>query len=129
MPACPLSDCMAFLGGAWTPEMVRLMSRNQLLLVAKHYPENWFRPYGRPVVWGQLLYGLMAISRGCGTAFCRGKREALRKFKELQALERPDPAVLANLLRESEAEILRLQAAVGFDRYWRWYFKLVGKGT
>ncbi len=113
--------------GSWTPEMVRLISRNQLLLVAKHYPRNWVSLYGWPVVWGQLLYGLMALSRGCGTAFVRGKREAWRKFEELQALEKPDPGALESLLRESEAEILKLQASAGFDRYWRWYFKLAGK--
>lgn len=113
--------------GAWTPEMVRLVARNQLLLVARHFPRRWWREYGWPVIAGQLLYGLMAVSRGCGMAFVTGKREAWREFGKLRAMERPDAAVLSRLLQESEAEILRLQVSLGFDRYWRWYFKLMGK--
>ena len=112
--------------GAWTPEMVRLISRNQLLLVAKHYPKNWLRQYGWSVAVGQLLWGLMAVSRGCGIAFYKGKRDALR----VQTEPRPsgsDPAALSRLLNESEAEILRLQSLIGFDRYWRCYFALMGK--
>jgi GT2 family glycosyltransferase len=115
--------------GSWTPEMVRFVSRNQLLLVGKHYPKNWFRQYGRQVVWGQLLYGLMAFSRGCGTAFFSGKREAWKKLNQVQVLEleRPNAEALEKFLGESEAEILRLQEISGFDRYWRWYFKFAGK--
>lgn len=114
--------------GSWTPEKVRLVSKNQLLLVAKHYPvKDWFREYGRAIVAGHLLYGLMAISRGCGTAFFRGKQDALSKFEQLRALEKPDPVAFSGFLRESEAEILRLQTLAGFDRYWRLYFKLAGK--
>ena len=113
--------------GVWSPRMVRLISRNQLLLVAKHYPATWLRQYGWPVVAGQLLWGLIAIARGRGIAFFKGKRDALREYAKLQALEKPDPEALSRLLRESEAEILRLQVSIGFDRYWRWYFILMGK--
>jgi len=113
--------------GAWSPEMVRLIARNQVLLVAKHYPADWRRTYLWPVFTGQLLWGLMAMMRGRGRAYWIGKREGLREFERLQALEKQDPAALARLLKESEAEILRLQRIIGFDRYWKWYFAFVGR--
>lgn len=113
--------------GVWAPEMVRLIARNQLLLVAKHYPRDWRKRYGREVIAGQLLWGLMALVRGRGMAFVQGKREAWRELDRLQALEKPDEQLLASLLQSSEEQIRQLQVSAGFDRYWKWYFAAAGK--
>src|SRR4029079_13571208 len=44
--------------GPWSPEMVRLIARNQLLLVAKH---GLWRRYWWPILIGQSLWGLLAL--------------------------------------------------------------------
>ena len=61
--------------GAWHPETVRRISRNQLLLVAKHFPRRWIRRYGWPVLVAQGLWGLVAVRHGAVLAFLRGKLE------------------------------------------------------
>ncbi len=47
--------------GAWHPETIRLISRNQVLLLAKHYPGKWIWSYGCSAVVGQLLWGIAVI--------------------------------------------------------------------
>ncbi len=108
--------------GPWHRETVRLISRNQLLLVAKHYPGRRLVRCAWPILVGQMLWGLVALRHGRGLAFLRGKLEGLRRFR---AMRDPMPAeVLASILRGSEAEIFALQRQAGFDLYWRLYFLL-----
>src|SRR5574341_233457 len=78
-------EAVAFHGGSatlgrWHSQSVRLIARNQLLLVAKHYPSGWLRRYGWPVLVAQALWGLVALRHGAGLAWVRGKAEALREF-------------------------------------------------
>lgn len=109
--------------GCWSPAKVRLIARNQVLLVAKHFPRRWWRGHGWPVVAGQLLWGLVAVRHGAGAAYLKGKFDGLRRFR--RARERSDPPpILASLLAESEARIRRVQEATGFDWYWRLYFAI-----
>jgi GT2 family glycosyltransferase len=104
--------------GRWNPQVVRLISRNQLLLVAKHYDRALFRSCLRHILAGQLLWGLVALRHGAALAWLAGKRDALRGFR----LEGTPSIPLRNFLLASEREI--------HDRargpYWRWYFRLTG---
>lgn len=115
--------------GSWRPRIVRLMARNQLLLVARHYPQDWRKRYGRAVLAAQMLWGLVAARHGRLGAWLRGKREGLRMFRQIRSAspERADPQRLAAVLLESEAEIRRLQSESGWDWYWRLYFALAGQ--
>lgn len=110
------------------PQTVRLMARNQLLLVAKHYPGDWRRRYGRAVLAAQLLWGFVAARRGRLHAWVEGKREGLRWLRRVRAvpLVGVDPDRLAALLAHSEDEIRRLQSETGWDAYWKLYFALAG---
>ncbi|MEN6536210.1 MAG: glycosyltransferase family 2 protein [Bryobacteraceae bacterium] len=115
--------------GPWNPDTVRRIARNQLLLVAKHYPRNWFVRYGWQVLVAQTLWGFVAAKHGSGAAFVRGKLEAARRFRAVRrgrALgpETADRERLARILEESEREILSLQERTGFDLYWKLYFAL-----
>jgi hypothetical protein len=109
--------------GAWHPEAVRRIARNQLLLVAKHYPERWVREYGWPIFVGQALWGLVAAAHGGGWAWLRGKWEALRAFRRVRR-RIADNARVREILDASERQILELQRRTGFDLYWRLYFGL-----
>ncbi len=109
--------------GRWHPETVRLMARNQLLLVAKHYPAGWVLTYGWEVLVAQLLWGMLALRHGTGVAWLAGKRDGLRQFRGMRA-GAASPERLRGILDSSESEILELQRRSGFDWYWRMYFAL-----
>jgi hypothetical protein len=107
--------------GRWNPQVVRLISRNQLLLISRHYDRALFFSCFWPIVAGQLLWGLVALRHGRPLAWMAGKLEGLRDFR-LEARHSPQSsAKLREFLMASESEIRR--RATG--PYWRWYFRLV----
>lgn len=107
--------------GRWNPRVVRLISRNQVMLVACHYDLALFRSCFRAILAGQLLWGLVALRHGRPLAWIAGKVDGLRGF-HLEG--RPSPR-LREFLAESESEIRR--RATG--SYWRWYFRLTSTGA
>ena len=107
--------------GRWNPEVVRLISRNQLRLVARHYDAALFRACFWPILTGQLLWGLVALRHGAPLAWLRGKLEGLRDFR---LCAEPSPR-LREFLNHSEREIRKRSR----DAYWRWYFRLTGSAA
>jgi GT2 family glycosyltransferase len=111
--------------GAWSPDTVRRLARNQLWLVAKHFPAPWIKRYGWPVLVAQTFWGLLALSHGTGLAWLRGKWEGLRQFGQVRddaSATRLDE--IAAVLDESEQELLTLQRQTGPDLFWRLYSAL-----
>ncbi len=104
--------------GRWNPAVVRLISANQLRLIARHYDRALFRSCFRQIAAGQLLWGLVALRHGAFAAWLQGKIEALRDFR----LSAPPSPHLRDFLIASEREIRRRS----HDPYWRWYFRLAG---
>ena len=102
--------------GRWNPRVVRLISRNQVMLVSRHYDPALFRSCFRAILAGQLLWGLVALRHGRPLAWIAGKVEGLRGFH----LEGTPSPRLREFLAASENEIRR--RATG--SYWRWYFRL-----
>jgi hypothetical protein len=98
---------------------VRRISRNQLLLAARHYTSRqlW------PILVAQLLWGAVAIRHGRGLAWARGKLQGLRHFSAArrQNLQR-DSRLLEQVLHSHEQFI----RAISRERYWRLYLKLTG---
>jgi GT2 family glycosyltransferase len=107
--------------GRWNPVVVRLISRNQLRIVARHYDRALFRECLWPILAGQLLWGLVALRHGAALAWAAGKREALRDFS---LTAEPSPR-LREFLHASEHEIRSRSR----DAYWRWYFRLSGAAS
>ena len=107
--------------GRWHGETVRNISRNQVLLVAKHYPANWIAAVGWKVFIAQLLWGFVAIKNRAGTEWARGKFDGVRVFRSRR---RAGQEKVLDVLKVSEGEIWALQKASGFDSYWRTYFCL-----
>jgi GT2 family glycosyltransferase len=113
--------------GMWHKDIVRLMSRNQVLLVAKHYPPRYLVRYGWPVFVAQFLWGALATAHGQPLAFLRGKLEGLAMFRRVRrdvSLNGGWPKGLSRIIEQSESEIYRLQRRTGFDLFWRLYFAL-----
>ncbi|MEI9812823.1 MAG: glycosyltransferase family 2 protein [Acidobacteriota bacterium] len=99
--------------GRWNSDTVRMLARNQILLTAKHFAgqDRW------PILAGQLLWGIVAARHGCFGAWLEGRRAGKRLAAEI-AGETVDPLAFSEILRASEAEILRTQTN---DIYWRLY--------
>ena len=101
--------------GRWHADTVRRISRNQVLLAAKHLPIGFvFR-----VFVAQGLWGVLALRHGAGLAWFRGKLEGLRRFRSARGSAFPVAALV-----ESERQIRSLQVETGFDWYWKLYFAL-----
>lgn len=116
--------------GRWHPDTVRRIARNQLLLVARHYP--------RPLLWrwlwailiAQTLWGGLALRHGAGFGWLRGVAQGLRRFTAARRSRAFfDPGLLDSLLRANESLIRDLQTSTGFDSYWKLYYLLTGGGT
>ena len=102
--------------GRWSPQVVRLISRNQVLLVCRHYDRALFLACLWPILAGQLLWGIVALRHGAGLAWVAGKWDGLRGFH----LEGKPNRQVQEFFTASEKEI-HVRAS-GF--YWRWYFRL-----
>ena len=98
--------------GAWSTDTVRLVSRNQVLLTAKHFRGQpvW------PILAGQLLWGLVALRHGCWWAWFQGKLGGWKMAAQIED-ETGDSEGFAALIRSSEAEILSRPRGL----YWRLY--------
>jgi GT2 family glycosyltransferase len=115
--------------GAWSYDTVRSISRNQLLLCAKHFrgQPRW------PMLAGQLLWGLLAIRHACGMAYLAGKISGWRVARMLHGHVAEAPGTdregnrekLGAIIKASEREIFEIQQQTGFDTYWRAYFWLL----
>ena len=107
--------------GRWHGDTVRKIARNQLLIVAKHYPPNWILRYGWPVFIAQILWGFVALRHGALVSYFVGKVQGLRQFREARGKYCANfPAIV----EKSEKEIREIQQATGFDLYWKLYFAL-----
>ncbi len=110
--------------GVWHPETVRRIARNQLFLIAKHYPPNWGLRLGWPVLAGQLLWGALAFQNRTAWAWLRGKFAGLRAYPHLRTSSSSN-ARIELVLRAQEQLMRDMQLRCGFDTYWKVYFALV----
>jgi len=120
--------------GRWHPETTRHIARNQVALVAKHYPGPLLLRYAWPVLVAQVLWGLVAVRHGRGWSWLRGKAEGVRRWREFRGVPgaegaRPESGRLAGILCEGEREIRRAQRESGADLYWKLYFLLTAGGA
>lgn len=105
--------------GRWHPETVRKISRNQVLIIAKHYSPKWILRYCWPILLAQTLWGCLALRHGVLGAYLAGKIEGLERFRKTRGNHWPG---LSALLERSEKEIQELQRLTGFDLYWKLYY-------
>jgi GT2 family glycosyltransferase len=114
--------------GRWHPETVRLIARNQVFLLARHYPSSLLARWMRPILTAHLLWGGIAFRRGAGLAWAHGAAQGLTGFSRIRKTGvRIDEKTLRGLLQSQERVIRQVQASSGYDAYWRWYFRLAGE--
>jgi GT2 family glycosyltransferase len=104
----------ATLGGSWSSGTTYWISRNQVLLARKYAVGVW------PALWGQFLWGLLALKHGVFAAWCKGKLDGLRP-----AIQKKCHQNLFRIVVDSERQIEDLQRRTGWDWYWRQYFRFL----
>ena len=114
--------------GRWHPETVRRIARNQLLLLARHYPRRLLVRWCWPIFVAQFLWGAVAFRHGAGFAWLRGAWQGLRRFFATRG-QTLDAKVLDRVLSTNERLIRSVQMSTGFDLYWRLYFLLTRGGA
>jgi len=114
--------------GRWHPETVRHIARNQLFLLARHYPQRLLVRWCWPIFVAQFLWGAVAFRHGAGFAWLRGEWQGLRRFFAARG-QTLDAKVLDSVLSANERLIRSVQVSTGFDLYWRLYFLLTRGGA
>jgi GT2 family glycosyltransferase len=118
--------------GQGSPRVTELISRNQLLLVARNYPPSLRRSWWWPILIGNLLFVFMAVKKRRGLAAIRGKLAGFPALWSSQAASGQSDATIARLraaVAESEGHLHTLvqsepdRTAPG-QRFWTAYFRL-----
>lgn len=107
--------------GRWNSKTVRQLARNQVFLLARHYPEDVLRKYSWQILIAQLLWGAVAARNFRGLVWLFGKLEGLRRFRDVR---RPGWPGIAAVLAEGDRTIREVQSVGGEQLYWRLYFAL-----
>ncbi len=108
--------------GKASARVLYLTARNQVFLLAKHYPAETLRRFAWPIFVGQLLSVIGAAQQGQLFPALRGKWAGIKGWS---AFRNTASDAAAGTFCRSEKEIHRLQREIGFDPYWRLYFSLV----
>jgi len=119
----------ATLGGGTSREVFRLLTRNQLLLLAKHYPLPLLLRLAPRILWSQTLWAALAVRKNRVGAYLSGIAGFLRALggtlRNRRACSPAEQARLLALLRQSEAEIYADVSApdrARRDAFWTLYF-------
>jgi len=121
----------ASLDGQNSRERFRLMTRNQLALLAKHYPGAlWLRLAAR-ITWAQILWFGMAVRKGLLGAYLAGVWQYISLLPQCIRKRTPwskgERRAFLDWLRESERAIygdISARPRKEQDTYWRMYFAL-----
>ena len=111
--------------GKSSARVLYLTARNQVFLLAKHYPSQTLRRFAWPILVGQLLSLIGSAQQGHLFPALRGQWDGIKRWKTFRATVSTAAAITFS---KSEREIRDLQQQIGFDPYWRLYFSLVRSG-
>jgi GT2 family glycosyltransferase len=116
--------------GRWHPETVRRIARNQIFLLARHYPAPLLARWLWPILAAQGLWGALAARHGAGLSWLRGVTQGIRGFSDMRRSGTLiETKVLLHLLLSGERTIQETQASAGYDAYWRLYYLLTAGGA
>ena len=115
--------------GRWHGETVRRLARNQVFLVAKHFPAGWVWRHGWQVLVGQGLWGAIALRHSSAGAWLRGKWEGWLGYRRLRVDGAGRPGRIDPILVEGDKIIRELQRESGLSGYWKLYSSLTGGGA
>jgi len=121
----------ASLGKSDPTAVFRLLTQNQLMILAKHYPWQLLLRMGPRIAWSQMLWAAMAIRKNRVGAYLSGVAHFFWRFRKTirkRTRWRTDELQkFVAVLRESEREIYEDTIAAdrdGQDTFWKLYFSL-----
>jgi GT2 family glycosyltransferase len=126
----------ASLEGGGARERFRLMTRNQSLLLCKHFPSPRGLRLAARIYWARTLWLAMAVRKRMLGAYLKGTWEYVRLFppgflreciRSRSSFTKEERRAFVDWLRESERAIYEDIAArprAEQDAYWRLYFAL-----
>lgn len=116
-------------GGAESPFVMRQLTQNQLLILAKDFPWQLGFRWAARIAWAQILWAAMAVRKGRLKAYLSGIGGFLRRLphalRERSAWSREEVAEFKARLEASEREIYADVSAhdrVKKDTFWKLYF-------
>ena len=112
--------------GAWHPDTVRRIARNQLYLLARHFSSESLHRYAWAIWCAQTLWGCLAVRHGTGMAWLRGKWQGFRGWRKIRGTDPFPDRQLHQLMVENERLIREFQADENGDWYWKIYFRFAG---
>jgi GT2 family glycosyltransferase len=131
----PEAKCLhqgsATLGGSDSAPVIRFMTQNQLLLLAKHFPAGLLLRLAPRIIWAQILWALLAIRKRRFGAYLAGLAGFLPRLpsaiRRRTSWHPHDAQAFLARLKASEREIhADIMAADRPERdtFWRLYFAL-----
>jgi len=121
----------ATLGGPESATVFRLLTRNQLMLLAKHYPWSLLLRMAPRIAWAQLLWATMALRKMRLGAYLAGVVQFFlllpRTLRKRRPWSKKEVGAFWTWLRESEEAIyadIWSRPRSGQDTFWRMYFLL-----
>lgn len=139
-----LPDALAYhigsatLGNTLHPRVIEYITRNQIYLLMKNYPNPVYRRLLPRILAYQLLWAVFAIRRGGLSAYLRGLRTAYRhrqemrrKHSELMAKRRISDEEFLRRLQDSERQVFEwhnMRPEEKRSALLKVYFRLFGMG-
>jgi len=106
------------------------MARNQVYLLARHYPRRLLWKWAWPILVGQLLWGGVALRHGAALGWVKGKWQGVRGFARIRRGRLPRGLqAIEPLLADHERALREAQSGRDSDLYWRLYFLLTRGGA
>jgi GT2 family glycosyltransferase len=121
----------ASLNGGNSRERFRLMTRNQLALLAKNYPAALWLRLALRIKWAQMLWFGMALRQRMVVPYLTGLWQFLGLLRRMPSARprwsRDERRIFLDWLRDSERVIyedISVRPRAEQDTYWRLYFAL-----
>lgn len=121
----------ASLGGPDSAAVLRLLTQNQLLLLAKHFPVAALSRLAHRILWAQLLWALLSIRKRRWGAYLAGLAGFFRRLPRAVRSRTPwrseDAQAFLSRLKASEREIHGDVLAPDrreHNTFWKLYFGL-----
>ena len=121
----------ATLGGPESATVFRLLTRNQLMLLLKHYPWPLLLRMAPRIAWAQLLWLFMALRKMRPGAYLAGVAQFFqllpRTLRKRRSWRNEEQRAFRAWLEESDASIYvdcSTRVRESRDTFWRMYFLL-----
>lgn len=139
VPAAQATHLGSATLGQWSSRSTYLIARNQIYVLARHFPPELLRAWWWPILAGNLLFLALSFKHRRGFVALRAKLRALLDWRSIRGPGTDDRRVpgtssqtqrqaIEAAITHSEQELLSLARDGGVSRFWQLYFGFVSFG-